>query len=59
MIVLERELKEFGVQKKRVGEQVSTLQQEQNIITQQSSARGALDNMQKDKQSKEQQYQNE
>ena len=59
MIILERELKEFGVQKKRVGEQVSTLQQEQNIITQQSSARGALDNMQKDKQSKEQQYQNE
>ena len=59
MIILERELKELGVQKKRVGEQVSALQQEQNIITQQSSARGALDNMQKDKQSKEQQYQNE
>ena len=57
MSALERELEETGEQKRKTGEAVTRLQQEQSIITQQSSARGALQNMQKDKQAKEQQYQ--
>ena len=57
MSALERELEETGEQKRKTGETVTRLQQEQSIITQQSSARGALQNMQKDKQAKEQQYQ--
>ena len=54
---LERELEEIGGDKRGVGDRLSRLQQEQAVITQQSSARGALDSMQKQKGTKEQQYQ--
>jgi DNA repair protein RAD50 len=54
---LESQLGELEKTKRDQGESLRALQVEMNTITQQSSIRGAIENMKKSKQLKEQQYQ--
>ena len=56
---LERELQNLRSQKKQLDERMQALQHEMSIVTQQSSARGALDVLVREKRNKEQMYQNE
>lgn len=56
---LEQELSTLQDTKQTASEKHRKLQKEMGIITQQSAARGALENMQKDKQGKEEEYQKE
>lgn len=53
---LEAELEQLSSQKKTNNNSLSKLQQELTEITKQSSARGALESLQKQKQAKEQEY---
>ena len=46
-------------EKKKVDEEISRLQQELSVISRQSSSRGALDALRRDKRAKEERYQNE
>ena len=56
---LERALGSLREEKRKLDEQVMSLQQELSRVSQQSSARGALEAFRKDKRTKEEQYQNE
>lgn len=56
---LEEELQSLRKQKKQLDEQLSKLQREMDVITQQSQAQGALDVLIRDKHSKNQTYSNE
>ena len=56
---MEQELQTLHSQKKQLDQAMQTLQHEMSVITQQSSARGALDVLVRDKRNKEQLYQNE
>lgn len=56
---LEKSLKDLQETKLKVTDSLRVLQQEMDVITRQSAARGALENMKKDKQAKEQDYQRE
>ena len=56
---LERSLQTLADEKKKLDQKVSSLQQELGRVSQQSSARGALESLRRDKRSREEQYQNE
>ena len=57
--VLERSLRSFQEEKRKLDEKVFTLQHELSRISQQSSARGALEASKKQRRSKEEDYQNQ
>ena len=46
-------------EKKRADEEISRLQRELSVISRQSSSRGALDALRRDKRAKEERYQSE
>ena len=46
-------------EKKKADGEISRLQQELSVISRQSSSRGALDALRRDKRAKEERYQNE
>lgn len=56
---MEGELSKLRSHKKQLDEKMQALQREMTVVTQQSSARGALDILVRDKHAKEQMYQNE
>ena len=57
--VMEEELQKLRSHKKQLDEQLQALQHELTVVTQQSSARGALDVLIRDKDAKERMYQSE
>lgn len=56
---LEKALKSFGEEKRKLDERVGALQQELGKISQQSGVRGALEAFRRDRRAKDEQYQNE
>ena len=56
---LEKALKSFGGEKRKLDERVGALQQELGKISQQSGVRGALEAFRRDRRAKDEQYQNE
>ena len=56
---LEKALKSFGEEKRKLDEHVGALQQELGKISQQSGVRGALEAFRRDRRAKDEQYQNE